>query len=304
MTTASIVGLGEVLWDVLPDGARLGGAPANFAVACRRLGARADVASAVGNDALGSQTRDALAATGVGVDFLQTNDLPTSEVTVQLDPHGHASYTIEEPVAWDALTWSPQWAELAAHTEAVCFGTLAQRGSATRATVRRFVVETRPDAVRLFDVNLRSPFWDEVTLAWGVQHATVLKLNEDELPVALQSLGLAAEASEPAAAKALLHAGRALQMVCVTLGSRGCLLTTRDAQVHHAGFPTLVQDTVGAGDAFTAAMVTYWMREAPLAGIAAAANRLGSFVASQQGAMPVFPVELLAELDALAKRKS
>jgi fructokinase len=304
MTSASIVGLGEVLWDVLPSGARLGGAPANFAVSCGKLGARADVASAIGNDALGLRTRDELAANGAGVDFLQTNGLPTSEVTVRLDAHGHASYTIERPVAWDQLAWTDQWAELAVHAEAICFGTLAQRSSASRATLRRFIVETRPDAVRVFDVNLRSPFWDEDTLAWGVQHATVLKLNEDEIPAVLQSLGLgsiAGKDDEALAATTLLRAGRALQLVCITLGSRGCVLTTRDEQVHHPGFATQVADTVGAGDAFTAAMVTYFMREAPLVGIAAAANRLGSYVASQHGAMPPFPPELLAELDMLAK---
>jgi len=299
-----VVGLGEVLWDVLPTGARLGGAPANFAVSCGRLGARAAVASAVGADPLGAETREALHNNGAETAFVQANSLPTSQVTVKLDAAGHASYTIEQPVAWDALDWTAEWAALARQADAVCFGTLAQRSSATRETLRRFVVETRPEAVRVFDVNLRNPFWDDDTLAWGMQHATILKLNEDELPVMLRTMGKPPQLGEAEGATALLHAGRELQLVCVTLGSRGCLLTARNSQVHHAGYLTDVQDTVGAGDAFTAAMVTNWMREAPLAGIAAAANRLGSFVASQQGAMPQFPPELIAELDALSKGES
>jgi fructokinase len=296
-----IVGLGELLWDMLPTGARLGGAPANFAVSCGRLGAHAVVASAVGHDDLGASACEGLGSNGADIGYVQKNALPTSEVTVHLHPEGHATYTIEQPVAWDGLDWTEQWAQLAREADAVCFGTLAQRSAHSRESLRRFVVETRPEAARIFDVNLRNPFWDDDTLAWGMQHATILKLNEDELPVMLKTMGKPPELSEEAGAQALLHAGRELQLVCITQGSRGCLLTTRHAQVNHAGYPTTVQDTVGAGDAFTAAMVTYWMREAPLAGIAAAANRLGSFVASQQGAMPVFPATLRAELDRIAQ---
>jgi fructokinase len=254
----------------------------------------------VGNDELGDATIAALTANGTAPEYLQRNPLPTSEVAVELQPGGHASYTIQQPVAWDSLAWTNDWAALARLAEAVCFGTLAQRSPASREAIRRFVVETRPESLRVFDVNLRAPFWDTDTLEWGLQHATILKLNEDELPLVLAAAGLPAQPEEASAPTALLHAGRQLQLVCITLGGRGCLLATRNQQVHHAGFTTQVADTVGAGDAFTAAMVTYWMREAPLGGIAAAANRLGSFVASQQGATPPFPAQLVAELDTLA----
>lgn len=302
MSGPCIVGLGELLWDMLPGAggttnAQLGGAPANFAVACGRLGARAIVASSVGHDALGERALAVLGKNGADTSFIQRSELPTSEVLVELDRDGHAAYNIVEPVAWDALEWTPAWAGLAQEADAVCFGTLAQRNSQSRDTVRRMVVETRLEAVRVFDVNLRSPYWDDDALAWGLQHATILKLNEDELPLVLEAMGKAATADEAAGSETLLHLGPRLKLVCVTLGGRGCLLTMHDEQVRAGGFPTKVVDTIGAGDAFTAALVTYWMRECPLDGIAAAANRQGSYVASRMGAMPEFSDELLAELN-------
>jgi fructokinase len=291
-----------VLWDQLPGrggtvNSQLGGAPANFAVACGRLGGRALVASAVGHDALGERALAVLKANGADTSFVQRSELPTSEVLVQLDAAGQATYDIVEPVAWDALEWTPHWERLAQDADAVYFGTLAQRNSQSRDTIRRLVVETRLEAVRVFDVNLRNPYWDDDALAWGLQHATILKLNEDELPLVLQALGQSATQDEAKASETLLHLGPRLKLVCVTLGGRGCLLTMHDQQVRAGGFPVKVVDTIGAGDAFTAAMVTYWLRERPLDGIAAAANRLGSYVASQAGAMPEFPAALLDELD-------
>jgi fructokinase len=303
---AHIVGLGELLWDQLPGpggttNSQLGGAPANFAVACGRLGGRAHVASAVGHDALGERALAVLKANGADTSFVQRSEQPTSEVLVKLDAAGQATYDIVEPVAWDALEWTPHWERLAQEADAVYFGTLAQRNGQSRDTIRRLVVETRLEAVRVFDVNLRNPYWDDDVLAWGLQHATILKLNEDELPLVLQAMGQSTAQDEATGSRTLLdfgtQSGSRLKLVCVTLGGRGCLLTTHDQQVRAGGFPTKVVDTIGAGDAFTAALVTYWLQERPLRGIAAAANRLGSYVASQAGAMPEFPPELLAELD-------
>ena len=306
MKPQCIVGLGEVLWDMVPGpngtvNPQLGGAPANFAVACARLGGRAVVASSVGRDPLGERTLAMLAGSGVEADFIQRSGLATSEVLVELDAGGHARYKIVQPVAWDALEWTPAWARLAQETEAVCFGTLAQRSSQSRGTIRRLVVETRPEAARVFDVNLRSPYWDDDGLAWGMQHATVLKLNEEELPLVLHALGQPAPKDEAAGARTLLGLGPRLKLVCVTLGGRGCLLTAQDELVQAPGLKTQVVDTIGAGDAFTAAMVTYWLKDRPLDGIAAAANRLGSYVASRIGAQTEFPAELLAELEELSR---
>lgn len=300
MNAPIIVGLGEVLWDMLPAGPQLGGAPANFAVACARLGANAAIASAVGNGPLGAEAISLLQAADAQTQFLQCNELPTSKVTICLDTHGHAVYTIEQPVAWDALEWTPEWRHLAATADAVCFGTLAQRCERSRGTIREFVANTRADAVRIFDVNLRDPFWDADALQWGLRAATVLKLNEHELSRVLHACGLKASADQAVAARALLSSAPQLQLVCITLGERGSLLVSRGETVRRAGFAADVCDTVGAGDAFTAAMVTYWLRGAPLSGIAASANRLGSYVVSQSGAMPRFPPALVSELDTLA----
>jgi fructokinase len=306
MGGSRIVGLGELLWDMLPAGPRLGGAPANFAVGCARLGARSAMASAVGRDALGKQAREQLRQIGVETSAIEESDLPTSVVTVTLDAAGHAAYVIEQPVAWDGLEWTSAWQGLAAEADAVCFGTLAQRSRKSREAVREFVTHTGEKCVRVFDVNLRNPHWDVETLLWGLEHATLLKLNEDELPVLLDAAEAAVEAGsvdgeEVAGARALLRAGAGLRMVCVTLGGRGCVLATMEEVATHPGFKCGVVDTVGAGDAFTAAMVTYWLRGAPLEGVAAAANRLGCYVASQPGAMPEFPLGLREELEELAR---
>lgn len=301
---ARIVGLGELLWDMLPTGPRLGGAPANFAVGCARLGAKSAMASAVGRDPLGMQARELLRQTGVDTGAIADNDLPTSVVTVTLDAAGHAAYVIEQPVAWDALVWDSAWQRLAAEADAVCFGTLAQRSAKSREAVRQFVTHTSEKCVRVFDVNLRSPHWNAESLRWGLEHATLLKLNEDELPVLLSAAEVKSattgSAHEAAGAEALLQAFPGLQMVCVTLGGRGSILATPRQTVTHPGFKCTIVDTVGAGDAFTAAMVTYWLRGAPLEGVAAAANRLGCYVASQPGAMPEFPAGLREELEQLA----
>jgi fructokinase len=298
-----IIGLGELLWDMLPTGARLGGAPANFAVGCARLGARSVMASAVGRDLLGVQAQELLQQAGVDTGAVESNDLPTSVVTVTLDAAGHAAYSIKQPVAWDALDWSAGWQRLASEADAVCFGTLAQRSAKSRDTVREFVMHTKPGCVRVFDVNLRNPHWDNETLRWGLQNATLLKLNEDELPLLMEAAMIpnVSGDDETAGAKALLKEAPGMSMLCVTLGSRGSILVTNDETVRHPGYSCTVADTVGAGDAFTAAMVTFWLRGEPLKGVAAAANRLGCYVASQPGAMPEFPTGLREELDQLAK---
>ncbi len=305
MARPRIVGLGEVLWDMLPSGARLGGAPANFTVHAAALGADAAIASAVGRDDLGDQARRLLAEAAVDTQYLQTSAERTSRVLVELDAAGHASYTIEAPVAWDTLAFTPEWRVLAGSADAVCFGTLGQRDARSRATIRAFITESAR-ALRIFDVNLRAPFWDDDTLRWGLERARIIKVNEHELPLLLRSLGLTpaadgAEHAERADARTLLAHLPGAQSVCVTLGERGSLLATRDRDYTHPGFATNVVDTVGAGDAFTAALAWYTLHGAEPDGVLAAANRLGSYVASQQGAMPALPAQLRAELETLGR---
>lgn len=298
-TGFTIVGLGEVLWDLLPDGRQLGGAPANFAGHAAALGDRGIVASRVGTDALGDQIRTCLAAQGLSTRYVQQDPKrPTGTVRVTLDAQGQPNFTIAPNVAWDALAWTPELEALAAEADAVCFGSLAQRSAASHETIQRFLRATRPHAVRLFDVNLRqdTPSLPDV-LDISLRRATAAKLSAAELPRVIQLLGLAAQEgeTEEALARRLLQTYD-LALVCVTRGPGGSLLVTETETGVHPGFPVEVADTVGAGDAFTAAVVHHWLRDASLAQINQAANRLGSYVATQSGARPPLPPDVRCQV--------
>ncbi|MFY9745404.1 MAG: PfkB family carbohydrate kinase [Acidobacteriaceae bacterium] len=297
-----VVGLGELLWDLLPEGARLGGAPANFAVMAGRLGDRAVVASRVGADALGNQAVDTLEALPAESGFLQSDtEYATGTVTVAFR-EGEPEYTIHEPAAWDRLTLTLEWRELAHTADAVCFGTLAQRADAARETILGFLDETRRDCVRIFDVNLRAPFWSGAVLRDSLGRTTILKLNAGELRHVLMGTGACPYPTEAQDDDALLRGAErlleryAMEMVCITIGARGSLLVTRKGQDRHHGLVTRVQDTVGAGDAFTAALTHYYLEGAPLGVLNEAGNRWGAWVASQPGGMPAMKAETLERL--------
>jgi fructokinase len=281
----TIVGLGELLWDLLPAGERLGGAPANFAVMAARLGNRGVIASRLGADERGERARTALNALPVDSVHLQFDlKQPTGTVGIEIagnEPH----YVIHAPAAWDFLEWTAEWSALAAETNAVCFGTLAQRERVSRVTIQEFLRATRPECVRVFDVNLRAPFFSANVIAASLPLATILKLNEVEVPIVQQLLDAPAESDLVRAARWLLDR-YPLQLVAITLGAHGSLLVTRDAADRHPGMAVKVVDTVGAGDAFTAALVDAYLRGATPAAINEAGNRWGAWVASQPGAMP------------------
>jgi fructokinase len=282
---ATIVGLGEVLWDLLPSGKQLGGAPANFAYMANVLGDRGVVASRVGADALGGEARQAMDRLGITTCYVQGDAFrPTGTVEVHLDAAGQPEFTIAESVAWDALEWTPQWEELASKADVLCFGSLAQRAPASRATIRRFL-ETAPSAtLRVFDVNLRHTFFTKNVLDESLQRADVVKLNDQELPRIADLLALGG-ASEEDRAQRLLHAYR-LRLVCITRGDRGSLLVADGRIATHSGFKIKVADAVGAGDAFTACLAHNFFRGATLDEINEEANRLAAWVASQVGATP------------------
>jgi len=300
----TVVGLGELLWDVLPEGARLGGAPANFAVMAGRLGNRAVVASRVGTDALGRQAQDELAELPVEDGFLQSDsEYATGTVTVRLEG-GEPEYTFHEPVAWDRLTLTSEWRELAQQADAVCFGTLAQRTEESQATILGFLDATRRDCVRIFDVNLRPPHWSGEVLRAGLARATILKLNGTELRQVLMGSGACPHPVEKADEPEMVRAARrlleryALELVCITLGAHGSLLVTRREHHRHHGRRARVKDTVGAGDAFTAALTHYSLEGAPLAVLNEAGNRWGAWVASQAGGMPPLEAKTLERVSA------
>ncbi|HEX3438219.1 MAG TPA: carbohydrate kinase [Pseudacidobacterium sp.] len=300
-----IVGLGELLWDLLPGGKQLGGAPANFAVMSARLGNHAVIASRIGQDVLGEDALKYLSALPVDSSYLQTDtQYATGSVSVALRD-GQPEYNIHRPVAWDFLECTSEWIELAQQADAVCFGTLAQRNAVSRKAIGEFLDATSRNCVRVFDVNLRKPFFNADVLADSLTKTSLLKLNDAEMPVVLSLLGLtqhsgADERSLLAGARLLL-ARFPLQLICITMGSHGSLLVTRDAHDRHRGLPVKVVDTVGAGDAFTAALVHFFLQGAPLPVLNEAGNRWGAWVASQPGAMPALPVEVHNEIEAKIK---
>jgi fructokinase len=285
MNNKCIVGLGELLWDILPSGKQLGGAPANFAYITSLLGDAGIPASRVGRDALADEALQRLAQLGLSAAFVQRDLIhPTGTVNVEVDGNGQPRFKISEPVAWDFLEWTPAWQQLAQEADAVCFGSLAQRSSPSRATILNFLQTTRPQAIRIFDVNLRQHFYTAQLLAESMKLATIVKLNHEELPRIMQLLEHA-PAGEKDSARRLLSSYD-LQLVCVTRGGSGSLLLSPEECSEHPGFHVKVADTVGAGDAFTAALVHGYLRGTPLPQLNQAANRVGAWVASQSGATP------------------
>jgi fructokinase len=292
----AIVGLGELLWDLFPDGPRFGGAPVNFACHAAALGADVHVVTSVGNDDLGRQALDALSHHGVRTDSVAICDAaPTGTVQVAVDAAGKATFTFAPDVAWDHLHWSDGLARLAAICESVCFGTLAQRSAESRQTIRRFVGATPARALRVFDINLRPPFYSEEVIRESLDLANVLKLNNDELPILAAMFDMVGSDVE-----VLTRLARRfdLQLVALTRGPKGAILV-RGAEVSEApGLPVAVKDTVGAGDAFTAALVLGLLRNDPLEMINRRACAVAAYVCSQAGATPPLPEEMKCQFRA------
>ena len=298
-----ILGLGELLWDVLPEVARLGGAPANFAVMAARLGNHAAILSRIGRDDPGRRAVEVLDPLPVDASRLQVDQVhETGRVTVGFDG-GQPSYTIHEPAAWDFLELSDEWVQLAERADAVCFGSLAQRSRKSRQTIQMLVAETSSACVRVFDVNLRAPFYSSEVIEESLELATVLKMNDAEMPLLLGLLGLPPDNGPELDrlrldAERLLEAFPTLGMVAVTRGEHGSLLVKRGEWHDHPGIAIRVADAIGAGDAFTAALTHYMLRGADLATLNEAGNRWGAWVASQAGAMPVLADEVRAGIEA------
>lgn len=281
-----MVGLGEILWDRLPSGRVLGGAPANFAYMANALGDRGIVASRVGSDAFGREACDVLARLNLATTYIQHDEAhETGTAGVSLDPEGLPTFAIKEAVAWDFLEQSPLWQELAELADVVCFGTLAQRSPTSSNTIDRFLSGTREAALRIYDVNLRQSFYSVETLERSFRHANIAKLTNEEL-LRVSSLLAFHEADEAALANRLLR-HFALRLVCITRGAHGSLLVSEGETVEHGGFPVDVVDTVGAGDAFTACLAHYFVRGHTLGEVSEAANRFASWVATQVGATPL-----------------
>lgn len=290
-----VVGLGELIWDMLPAGKQLGGAPTNFAYISSLLGHPSIVASRVGSDALGREAVERLRRMRLNTEYLQLDENhPTGTVGVSVDERGEALFQMNECSAWDYLEWTDEWKELASRADVVCFGTLGQRERQARETILRFLERMRLDALRIFDVNLRHTFFTTEMLQESLGLATMVKLNQDELKTITHMLRLE-ELDEVALAHQLIERFK-LALVAITRGEHGSILITSEAATAHPGFRVEVVDTIGAGDAFTAALAHFYLRGAKLEIISEAANRMGSCVASRAGATPELSTETLEEM--------
>ena len=285
----SIIGLGEVLWDLFPDGARFGGAPANVACAAASLlGATGAVTlvSALGDDRRGREAIGFLRQRRVDVSALQITGAATGTVTVQLDDSGQALFNISDNVAWDRIVWSEKWRDLAANADAICFGSLAQRGDISRQTIQKFIIATPASSLKVFDMNLRAPFYAPDTLIQSLELANVLKLNDQELCVIANILSLSGETIDILKS---LQDDYQISSIALTQGAAGAMLLRHSEAVRVPSVPTTVVDTVGAGDAFTAALMIGLLNEQPLKEIAHFATGVSSYVCSQRGATPSLP---------------
>ena len=289
-----LVGLGEVLWDLLPTGKQLGGAPANFAYHADAQGGRGIVASCIGDDPLGQEITDQLKQLDLTTEYIAIDkEHPTGTVSVELDDEGKATYVIHRPVAWDFLPNSPELVALAEKTNVVCFGSLAQRSETTRDTIRDFLANVPETSLKIFDVNLRQDYYNQEIIATSLEAATILKLNDEELPIIAKmfsiplSKELLEEEAEIATLRTLLDRFQ-LDLIALTKGGDGAMLVTPNETATHPGVSVDVVDTVGAGDSFTAALAIGLLEGCDLNTILDRATRIAAFVCSSQGATPAY----------------
>jgi fructokinase len=279
-----VIGIGELLWDCFPDSRRPGGAPANVAFHAQQLGHRGAVCSRVGDDALGNEILKVLTDHEMDTRYIQIDaQKPTGTVTVDTSRPEAPSFVIHEDVAWDHLVFDEAFELLMQKASAVCFGTLAQRHPNSRKTLHQ-ALEASRQAVIVYDVNLRQSWYEKDWIEKSLQASNVVKLNENETVVLSDLLATGTHRQEDTARFLLEHFS--LDLVVVTRAERGCLLIGERDSVDEPGKPIEVADSVGAGDAFTAALISSQLRGWPLGVSAWFANRVGSLVAAHHGAMP------------------
>lgn len=284
-----VAGIGELLWDLLPTGKQMGGAPANFAFHAAQCGCESHIISAVGDDADGSELLDRVEKQNLNPSLIQKNRYPTGTVTVSLSQHGQPDYTIHEGVAWDNIAFDSALKNIAGKLNAVCFGSLAQRSSVSATTVQRLLSATNPDCLRVFDINLRQSYYSKEIIETSLQSTDILKLNNDELPVLSAFFKLSGE-SEDQLNQLLIRYN--LKFVVYTLGAKGSIVLSRTA-ISRLDAPKIeVTDTVGAGDAFTAIFITGLLRGVPFREAHQQAGKVAAYVCTQNGACPVLPFQV------------
>ncbi len=287
-----VVGLGEVLWDVLPEGKKLGGAPANFAYhAGQFLGNNNTIAiSALGEDRLADETIEALREHGLN-DLLPRVPYPTGTVQVTLDEQGIPTYDIKENVAWDNIPFDKDIEEIARSCRAVCFGSLAQRNVVSRETIHKFLDATPDDCLKIFDINLRQQFYTKEIIKESIQRCNILKINDEELVLIGRMFGYPGLDIEN---KCWLILGKYnLDMLVLTCGTNGSYVFSPGHMSFQPTPKVEVADTVGAGDSFTGSFCAAILNGKPVAEAHKIAVEVSAFVCTQNGAMPTLPERLL-----------
>ena len=283
-----IAGIGELLWDIFKDEKKLGGAPANFAYHVSALGHKGIIISRIGNDQPGLEIIDFLKELNLDIGYIQAdNQMPTGTVVVEMDENNQPEYIIKEKVAWDFLEWSEKLNGLLAPIDAVCFGTLAQRNESSRETISKFLKMVNNKAVKILDINLRQNFYSSQVIEESLKSADILKLNTGELEVLSGMLKINKKNSRKDLCRFLIDK-YGLNLICLTKGEEGSLILNDKYCCESPAFPYEVADRVGAGDAFTAAMIVQYLKGSTLAEISEYANRLASWVTSKKGGTPVY----------------
>ena len=285
-----IVGLGEALWDVLPEGKKLGGAPANFAYHAGQFGLDTIAISALGEDDLAEETIEALKEHNLNY-LMPRVPYPTGTVQVTLAEGGIPTYEIKEGVAWDNIPYTDEMAEIAKNARAVCFGSLAQRNGVSRENIRKFLAETPADCLKICDINLRQQFYSKEILEDSFKLCNILKINDEELVVVNRMFGYDGLDMRQTCEKMVQDYG--LKMLVLTCGTNGSYVFTDDGLTSFQVTPKVeVADTVGAGDSFTGSFCACILNGTPVQEAHKTAVAVSAFVCTQNGAMPIVPNEL------------
>lgn len=286
-----VVGMGEALWDVLPEGKKIGGAPANFAYHVSQFGLPGVVVSAVGEDPLGDEIVENFTSKGLNQQIARV-PYPTGTVQVEVDQAGVPIYDIKENVAWDNIPFTEKLEALAANTRAICFGSLAQRNIVSRQTITRFLdsMPVKDDTLVVFDVNLRQGFYNKEILTSSMERCNILKINDEELVTVSRMFGYPGIDLQD---KCWILLGKYnLKMLILTCGINGSYVFT-PGRVSFQPTPVVeVADTVGAGDSFTAAFIASILQGKSVEEAHSKAVQVSAFVCTHRGAMPVLPEDL------------
>lgn len=289
-----IVGLGEALWDVLPEGKKIGGAPANFAYHVSQFGLKSLAVSAIGKDKLGEELLERFDENGLNC-HIPAVDYPTGTVQVEIDRAGIPQYSIKENVAWDNIPFTPELEEIARNTRAVCFGSLAQRSVVSRTTILNFLdaMPKDEDTLKVFDINLRQGFYNKEIICESLRRCNILKINDEELVTVSRLKGYPGIDLQD---KCWILLGKYnLKMLILTCGVNGSYVFTLGSVSFKATPVVEVADTVGAGDSFTAAFLSSIIKGRSVEEAHETAVNTSAFVCTQNGAMPILPKEIIGE---------